>query len=127
MNKPMILAAGLMTLTTGVHFFMGTPEISAPVMSAELHPVVAATNYVVWHGITLLLAAMALALFWLSWHPSRPLSVFLAGFQISFAALFLAVSIFMLGGVFTLPQWTVFTLVPLLMLLAIRRKTARAA
>lgn len=108
-------ATALMALTTGVHLFAGTPEIMEPIVAADLHPVIKATAMVVWHVITLLLALMTFAIAYLARVRNPALSLFIIAIQLSFAGVFLWYNLTMFGGIFMLPQWTVFLLVPVLM------------
>lgn len=109
------IAAALMALTKGVHLFAGTTEIMGPILASDLRPVIRATAMVVWHAITLLLALMTFAIGYLAQFRNPALLIFVIVVQLSFAGVFLWYTLAMLGGLFILPQWTVFLLVPLLM------------
>lgn len=115
MKYVMWSAAALMGLTTCVHLFAGTPEIMSPIMSAGIHPVVKATAMVVWHVVTLLLLLLTFAIAYLASHKNDALFTLTLAIQLSFAGLFLYYGLGTFGGVFTLPQWTVFLLVPVMM------------
>lgn len=120
MRYTMWLATGLMGLTTAIHLFGGTPEILDPVLAADLDPIVQSTSFVVWHGITALLALMTVALGYLAARRCDPLFYAVLAVQLSFAALFFATTLLMHGAVFALPQWTIFFGLAVLMLVAHR-------
>ena len=123
MKYGMWSAAALMGLTTCVHLFAGTGDIMTPIMNADIHPIVKSTAMVVWHGVTLILALLTLAIAHLARRQNPALFGFAIAIQLGFAALFLFYNLSMFGGVFTLPQWTVFLLAPALMIFA-RTKAA---
>ena len=113
-----LVAAGIMTLTVFVHVFMGGPEIMRPVHATQMPKVVAAVMDVIWHGITVTLAVIAAALFWLSWQPNAPLLITISAIQLGFAGLFLWYGLTRLGSLWPMPQWVVFLGVPALCLWA---------
>ncbi len=104
-----------MGLTTGVHLFAGTPEIMGPILQADLHSFIKATAMVVWHVATLLLALMTFGIAYLAKRRNAALSLFIILIHLSFAGLFLWYNITVFSGLFALPQWTVFLIVPGLM------------
>jgi hypothetical protein len=113
-----------MGLTFGVHVFIGGPEIDAPVRASDLPDVVRATAHVVWHMVSLQLALIAAGLLWLARHANQALEITLAALQLGTAALFLWVDVTWFGALFTLPQWVVFVVVPVLTYLGQRRAQA---
>ena len=116
MNTPIMIGAGLMALTTGVHVFAGGPEIMRPIRKADLPREVIATADVVWHGITVILALTAIGLAWLAFNTNPPLLWMLTGVQLGFAALFVGYGLTRLGNLTKMPQWIIFTGVPALTL-----------
>lgn len=112
-------AAALTGVTTCIHLFAGTKEIMTPILKAE-HPVaLKAVMMVIWHGVTLILALMTIGIAFVAMHQNIPLALFIIAVQLGFAGLFLYYNLSMIGGLFRLPQWTVFLLVPALMSLAL--------
>ena len=112
-------AAALMGLTTAVHIFLGTVDVMTPIMQADtLHPVVQATAMVVWHMISLILLLSTIAIASLVRRPKLALAWFIIASQFGFALIFLFYNITHFGALFVMPQWTVFLLCPIMMLLA---------
>lgn len=122
MRYMMWIATGVMGWTTAIHLFAGTPEILDPVLASDLDPVVRSTSFVVWHGITILLGLMTGALGFLAMRRCDPLFYAVLAVQVSFALLFLATTLTKHSAALALPQWTIFTVLGLLMLLS-RRST----
>ncbi len=67
-NLCLYSALGLALAMTGVHVFVGGRLIAEPLLASGLPALPRMTLYLVWHGITVVLAGMALlaadALFW---------------------------------------------------------------
>ncbi|WP_407841284.1 hypothetical protein ACE1OC_40570 [Streptomyces sp. DSM 116496] len=119
---PLWTAAALAAGITGLHLF-GTPEFVDPLLGADLDAPVVQLFRVLWHVCSLLLAALAVALAWAARAertaalPVLALVWFIAAV---FTCVFFAVDLAAFGGaVFTLPQWTLF--VPLLVLIPLSR------
>lgn len=121
MNKPMMMAAGLMGLTFFVHLFAGGPEVSQPIQASTLDPVVRAVALVVWHGVSVMLAVMAAALVWLAYRENTALALMTIAIQLGFAALFIGVGWVQLGTLAPMPQWSIFVIIPALTGYAMRR------
>lgn len=63
MNAWLALAAALAAITTLIHVILGGREIATPLLATErLHAVPKFTMYYCWHLVTIMLAALALAL-----------------------------------------------------------------
>lgn len=120
MNKPMLLACALMGVTTCVHVFGGGPEIHQPIQTSDLPSYLRAISAVLWHAVTVILMAFAIALAWVSLHPNRPLEWMIALVQVGFAGLFLFYGVAILGTPWPMPQWVVFLLIPGVMLFGMR-------
>jgi hypothetical protein len=108
MRVPTLIAAVLMTATFFLHVFGGGPQIHQPIQASSLALPLRAVSAILWHGISVLLAIEAVALFWLARHPDRAMAALLAAIQLAFAALFLFYGLTMLGTVWVLGQWTIF-------------------
>ena len=120
LNRWLVTAGSLMTLTTCLHVFGGGPEVYDPVRASDLAPEVRSVLSVIWHAITAILAIMAIGLFWVSRHRNLPLEVAFCTIQISFAALFVGYGRFDLGNLTVMPQWVIFGVGAVLILLADR-------
>lgn len=116
-------AALLSLLTAGIHVLAGTPEIMAPLLAAPLPPAVLGVADVMWHHITWLLiggaAASAAAACRPGWR--EPVAVLLGGQFIIIAALFLVLGAVWFGSAWPMPQWVLFGLMAMLMLVGWRR------
>ncbi|MFJ8742946.1 hypothetical protein ACIRL2_26595 [Embleya sp. NPDC127516] len=120
---PLWTAAALAAGITGLHLF-GTSEFVDPLLGADdLDDSVIQLFRALWHLCSLLLAALAVALAWAARaertaaRPVLALAWFIAA---AFTCVFFTVNVAAFGGaVFTLPQWTLF--VPLLVLIPLSR------
>ena len=114
--NPWLFAASIaMFATTLIHIFPGGAEIYVPLRASQLSTEVRSTLSVVWHGISIILFVFGCGLFWVSKQYNPALAGFIALAQLGFGALFISYGITDTGGIFTLPQWIIFTAVPLLM------------
>lgn len=117
MNYFIAGAAALMGLTSAVHIFAGTGEIMSPIVAADvLDPAIRAIAMVVWHMVSLVLVLSTLAIGYLAVRSNSALGSFVVASQFGFALIFLYYNITQFGALFVLPQWTVFVLCPVLML-----------
>ncbi|MGH1331689.1 MAG: hypothetical protein ACRBBK_12470 [Paracoccaceae bacterium] len=116
MNKPIFAAAIIMTATIFLHVIGGGEEVHVPMQAGGLSPFLAAFAAVLWHAVTVVLIIMALALFWLARHPNRPLALALIGLMLGWSAVFILYGAVRLGDLWQMPQWTIFTTVPALMI-----------
>ncbi|MFT6675807.1 MAG: hypothetical protein ACJAVM_002000 [Sulfitobacter sp.] len=114
MNAIFLGTAAVMGLTTGFHVFAGGPVIMRPIRHSELSKPVKAVADVLWHGITVVLAVMAVGLGWLAYQPNAALLWMICAVQFGFAALFIWYGLRHLGNLKQLPQWIVFLMVPML-------------
>lgn len=94
---------------TFVHVFVGERLIARPLLESDLETLPRLTLYLCWHGITIVLAAMALAfadgMFW----RRQPDAVRLAtGFAALFFVLGWSYIIFFRVSPLSLPQWIAF-------------------
>lgn len=110
MRYPTLAAATVMAATTQLHVIGGGAEFYQPIQTSAMEPPLRAISAVLWHAVTLLLAVQAVALVWLARHPDRAMATLLVAIQICFAGLFLFYGQTMLGTVWTLAQWTIFTI-----------------
>lgn len=122
MNIPLTLAGTIMTLTAGIHVFAGGPEYHAVYQTVLPTAHLAAMSAVLWHAITINLIVFAGAYFWLSRHPSRPLLIALAAMQAGWTLLFLFYGATMLGSLWPMPQWVIFTATVLLTIYGLRQR-----
>jgi len=122
--NPWLFAASIaMFATTLIHIFPGGAEIYDPLRASKLSVEVRSTLSVVWHGISIILFAFGCGLYWISRQYNPALAGFITLTQLGFAALFIGYGIADTSGIFTLPQWTIFTTVPLLMWFGHKRET----
>ncbi len=111
MNRALLAAAVLAAFTTGVHLFVGTPEIAAPLLNSSLAPELSYLLYACWHLVSCSLALSAVALFICALprhHQSaRAMAIFISCLWLSFGLVFVAVGLHGAGGtlLFKLPQW----------------------
>ena len=128
----LLLAAGaLATLTALVHLFAGTPEIHQPLLASSLPTSISLMLLLCWHLVSVALAVSGVALLWCA----RPLNRSRAGavpmviglMWLGFGAVCIAGGLWFqgLGGLATLPQWTLLLPVGALAVLSARRALAQ--
>jgi len=117
MNKWKIAAAALMGVTLAAHVFAGGPEVNEVIMASELPDVVRMLSAVLWHGVSVTLAVITVALGYLAVVENRALEGAIAVIQIGFAALFLGYGMVGLGNITQMPQWIVFLIIPVMTLM----------
>lgn len=112
MNRRLLIAAALATLTAGVHIFVGTAEIAGPLLDSALAPELSFLLYACWHLVSSALAFSAVALF-ISALPAHrqsayQMALFVSCLWLSFGLVFVAVGVLGADGtlLFKLPQWT---------------------
>lgn len=111
MSRPIAAAAALALFTAGVHTFVGTPEVAAPLLGSTMHPQLTLLLYACWHLVTasLVLSAFALLYAWRRRNSpdTRPLVVFISLLWTAFGLVFIAVAVFSPGEhlLLKLPQW----------------------
>ncbi|MFT7595080.1 MAG: hypothetical protein ACI8R4_002406 [Paracoccaceae bacterium] len=114
MNATLLLAAIIMTVTVGVHVFLGGPVIMRPLRQSPLPRLVRTVADVVWHGVTVTLICLAGALFWLTWHDNPALLWMTCAIQFGFAGLFIWYGVTQLRSLWPMPQWILFLGIPAL-------------
>ncbi|MFY0616533.1 hypothetical protein [Shimia sp.] len=122
LNPWMTAAAALLFLTTGVHVFMGGPEIHHVIQASALPEDVRAIGAVLWHAITATLLVFALGCLWLAHNTNTALAVTIGAVQVLFAVLFIFYGATLLGTLWVMPQWIIFLLIPVVMLLGLLRQ-----
>lgn len=131
-NDRLLLAAGgLASFTALVHLFMGTPEIHGPLLSSPLPTPITLMLLMCWHLVSVALAVSGLALLWCA----RPANRSRAGaapaviglMWLGFGAVCVGGGLWFqgLGGLATLPQWTLLLPVGLLAALSDRKLRRR--
>lgn len=112
MNAWLVAAAAAAFATFLVHTFIGGRVIAAPLLAAgSLARVPRYTVYYCWHMVTLLLAAMAVALGWSALHANVALTVLMLVLALGFAGLSLALVLRFRVSPWHLPQWTFFVVI----------------
>ncbi len=129
MNRPIFAAAVVSLLTFFIHVVGGGADVHAPIQVSSLAPQLRAISAVLWHEVSALLLVQSVALAWDARHTRRNqalLGVLLA-LQVSFAALFVFCGWSVLGTVWVMPQWIIFTALAALMAWGLRPAMAGAA
>lgn len=124
MNKWMMTAAGLLFLTTGVHVFLGGPEIHVPIQESDLHPVIRAVGAVVWHAVTVMLLVFGAGCAWLARNSNAPMAWLMIATQLGFVGLFIGYGMVLLGNLTDMPQWIIFGLTSAVIAMGIRADKA---
>ncbi|WP_116209262.1 hypothetical protein [Streptomyces olivoreticuli] len=116
---PLWTAATIAAAIAALHLFGGTPEFVGPLVHSNLDAPVKQLFRVLWHLCTLLLASLPVALAWAARadrRTARPLLAYVWFIAAAFTGVFFAIDLDAFGSaVLTLPQWTLF--IPLLILI----------
>jgi hypothetical protein len=112
MNKWILSAGALSSLTFFVHIFAGGPEIHDTLLTlgSTFPSALQAFISVMWHAISVILAINSVALLVAVWRPHLQQSlVWLIVCQyITFAILILSYGLVRLGSALPMPQWIIF-------------------
>lgn len=105
-----LAAAVISVVSVGVHLLGGGPEIMAPLFASDAPVITQAVLDVVWHQVTLLLAGSALALSVAAVRPAwrAPVAALVGLHYLAIAALFVLFGLRWFGGLWLMPQWTLF-------------------
>lgn len=127
MNYWILGAALISGLTVLAHIFGGGPEVLAPMLQSELSVYLQTIWTVVWHAISAILIIGTAVLVYGGIKPQRlvPAVTIVCAQYLAFAVLFLFYGITELGTLWPMPQWTAFTLIPLLAGIGLHRDARR--
>lgn len=113
-----LLAGVVLAATAALHVFGGGPEIHQPIQSSPLPEQLRAISAVLWHMASALILICALALFWCAKRRNLALEGAVLALNLSFAGLFLFYGMQLLGNISEMPQWLLFVLPSLLMVVS---------
>jgi len=108
------IATALMGMTVLVHIFLGGPEVNEPLNSSELPDFLRAFATILLHAVTVVLTALTFGLIMLRNRPDFALETMVSGIQVGFAALLIWYGSARLGTVWLMPQWVIFTIIPII-------------
>lgn len=110
MNRPTAAAGILLAATTLIHLFAGEGDVHRPLRSLVGDGEMGLYASVLWHAVTVVLAAMSAALIWAARAPrDRQGVVWLVAAQcLGFAMLFIGYGLALAGTLWLAPQWTLF-------------------
>lgn len=130
MNKWILSAAVLSSLTFFVHVFAGGPEVHDPMLAlAKSFPILLqAFVSVMWHAITVILAINSVALLIALRKPDlqNTIVLFVTSQYMAFAALIAFYGLVRLGSMLPMPQWIAFMLISGLAVAGLRRSKPAA-
>lgn len=110
-----LIAGGLSLVWLGVHLLVGGRQVAGPLMSADdLEPVVRTTQYLCWHYVSFMLAAMAGLFFATAAGAGAGLALSATITAAGFTLLGLAMAPILKTGYGTLPQGWLFLPITLL-------------
>lgn len=123
MKKSFLFSAFVLAvLMAGIHVFLGGRLIARPLLESDLATLPRLTLYLCWHGVTIVLAGMALLYAdGLFWRRRRDSVVLASGLAAAFFVLICAVILAFGVSPFDLPQWIVFGPMALCGWLGVRR------
>ena len=110
MDRLTTTAGLLLAATTLIHLFAGEGDVHAPLRALSGGGEMELYVSVLWHAVTVVLAAMAAALLWAARAPVRRQGVIwlTAGQCAGFAALFVGYGLVLAGNLWLAPQWLLF-------------------
>ena len=112
MNTFLLAAAILTFITWGIHTFSGTKTIAVPLLESDMESVPRYTNYYCWHGITVLLAAMAGGYLYAALVPAgQDVAAFITAISIAFCLLGILIIIQKKMTTMQMPQWLLFAII----------------
>lgn len=128
MNRPLLAAAALLGATTLIHLFAGEGDVHAPLRALSGDGEMGLYVSVLWHAVTVVLAAMTVALFRAARAPGdHHGAIWLVLTQsVGFALLFLFYGLTLAGTLWLAPQWILFLAIAALITFGLRRARARA-
>ena len=96
-----------------IHVFVGGPKIAKPLLEArDIQTVPKLTNYYCWHGITIVLFAMAASFAWAAFYPDGiELAVLATGLSGAFTVWGLGLVTVKGQSTRTMPQWVLFAVI----------------
>lgn len=110
-RRPLLIAGWLAAFTAAVHLLGGTPQ-TRPMLDSALDADLRLLLYACWHGISVVLAFSAVALFVAARSGAderhRSMAVFVSAVWVAFGLVFIGVALIMSGPamLLNLPQWT---------------------
>ena len=108
MNRPAIIVAVLLAAAmTSVHVILGGQFIAEPLLQSDLATLPRMTLYLCWHGVTIVLAGMAV-LFAMGFHGRRDVVKLAGGLATAFFVLGWSYIIGFGLSPLDLPQWIAF-------------------
>lgn len=107
MNRPLLIAAGVMAGTSALHLLGGQVDVHRPLLARMDGGEMALYVSVLWHGISALLVLCALTFGIAARDPHKhALAVVLAsGLTLALGGLFVAYGMARVGSVWVAPQW----------------------
>jgi hypothetical protein len=121
------IASVLMLMTFFIHVFWGGPEVHDALQNILREPILGAFAAVLWHAVSVVLAALALGLWALSARRDPVLEAVLSGIQLGFAALFIVYGLVRVETLWLMPQWVIFLTIPAVTRLGQARRVAPPA
>lgn len=119
---PLLSAAAVLCFTCYIHVFLGGPEIIGLIQGQSTLPaVVIGVATVLWHNVTLEVLMSVAALLYLARHADSAGALFWLVFanQAKIVALFLFYNFKLFRNSTEMPQWTLFLVVMILMLISL--------
>lgn len=110
MNRLTTAAAALLAATTLIHLRAGGRDVHAPLRALSGDGEMGLYVSVLWHAVSVVLAAMTAALLWAARAPvARQGVIWLVCAQcLGFAALFILYGLWLIGSLWLAPQWILF-------------------
>ncbi|MCF6344735.1 MAG: hypothetical protein L3J15_08730 [Devosiaceae bacterium] len=123
MNIPILIAAIISFLTIGLHVFGGGPEIMDPINDSELSAYLKAITFVIWHAVTTILLINSLALLHAALKEKyrKPIIIITSAQYLLWAGLFIFYGITRLNDLLPMPQWIIFSTIPVLAIIGFLR------
>ncbi|MBL4813082.1 MAG: hypothetical protein JKX69_12195 [Rhodobacteraceae bacterium] len=123
MNRPVLIAAALMGLTTLAHIIGGGRDVLEPLLGTAATDEMQFYTTLLWHFISVFLVFGTVVLAWAARDvPQRRHAIWpIALLTLFMALLFIIVGLALLGTLWIAPQWTILLVIPALALWPLAR------
>ncbi len=122
MNKWLLSASVMPTITLFLHLIGGGEEVHIPILKGGLSEELNAYVSIIWHTVTTMIVINSVVLFIASRRKelAQPLVWLVVAQYLSIAALFIIYGIARMGSIFIMPQWSFFIAISTVALFGLR-------
>ncbi len=114
MNYWILSASGLSALLFFAHIMGGGKDVHKPMLESDMSRLLKAYTSVIWHAISAILGIGSAVLFVAAIGHGDGMAIVIALQYLAFVGLFLACGVIRLKSIWTMPQWSAFLLISIL-------------